>query len=440
MKLFKKSEENDAHEFQPMLVEIEDRPVNPLGRTIFWIIVCTILFFSIWLYVGKVDIVVSARGQFIPLGEVKKVQPLDTGVVRKILCKPGDYVQKGQVLIEIDPSTTEPELESNKEKLINTRIIIKRLQAIIYDKLFEPNSNIYGVELTDTHMAIYTATVRTHLTMIKSKQEELFKIDEQLRSNQLEKERNISLLQVAKNKLARLEKVKDIIAVTEYETTKSEVYSYSKTVETLESKDTELKHHHIQLGEELYYIKENFKNEKLLELSEMQQQAMALEAQIEKIDFVNRKQKILSPVDGFVSDMKIHTVGGVVTPAQEIMTIVPKNIPLVIIAQVLNQDIGFVKEGMHVSIKVDAFNFQKNGMIDGRVKSISKNSILDEQLGPIFKVLVYPDFTELKVEGDKVQMSAGMTVTAEVNVGKRRIIQFFIYPLIKYLDEGLSVR
>ncbi len=95
---------------------------------------------------------------------------------------------------------------------------------------------------------------------------------------------------------------------------------------------------------------------------------------------------------------------------------------------------------MPVSVKIDTFIFQKYGMIDGKVITISKNSITDEKLGPVYEIYVEPITKTLKVEGREESMRTGMTLTAEINVGKRRIIEFFIYPLIKYLDEGMSVR
>ncbi|MBU2430391.1 MAG: HlyD family secretion protein, partial [Proteobacteria bacterium] len=87
-KIFKKKD--DSHLFKPVLIEIEEKPLNPLGRTIFWIILIVILFFSIWLYVGKIDVVVSARGTVMPTGRIKQIQPLNTGIVSKINCKNGD--------------------------------------------------------------------------------------------------------------------------------------------------------------------------------------------------------------------------------------------------------------------------------------------------------------------------------------------------------------
>ena len=93
---FLKTETDDSYEFRPIITEIEESPVNPLGRTTFWIIISLIFFTALWLFFGKVDIVVSARGKVIPDGEIKIIQPLETGVVKEIHVKEGDFVKQGQ--------------------------------------------------------------------------------------------------------------------------------------------------------------------------------------------------------------------------------------------------------------------------------------------------------------------------------------------------------
>ena len=95
---------------------------------------------------------------------------------------------------------------------------------------------------------------------------------------------------------------------------------------------------------------------------------------------------------------------------------------------------------MNVSVKIDTFDFQKYGILNGTLKSISKNSIEDEKLGPVYEVYIQPDTKTFKIDGREEKIATGMTLNAEINIGKRRIIEFFIYPLIKYLDEGMSVR
>jgi len=136
----------------------------------------------------------------------------------------------------------------------------------------------------------------------------------------------------------------------------------------------------------------------------------------------------------------VHTIGGVVTPAEKLILIVPKDAPLIIKATVLNKDIGFIKEGMTAELKIDTFDFQKYGLIDAVVSHVSDDAIEDEKLGPVYEVYLKPKKNYLMVKGKKEYLSSGMSVTAELKVGQRRVINFFLYPLIKYLDEGMSVR
>jgi hemolysin D len=171
-----------------------------------------------------------------------------------------------------------------------------------------------------------------------------------------------------------------------------------------------------------------------------QKQINQLEANREQILFSNQKQKITAPCDGYVDKLLTHTIGGVVTPAEKLIALTPVEKPLVIKAQVLNRDIGFIKVGMPVSIKIDTFESQKYGILDGKVKSISQNSIVDEKLGPIYEVYITPITKTFIVDGQEKDIATGMTLNAEININKRRIIDFFIYPLIKYMDEGISVR
>jgi hemolysin D len=130
----------------------------------------------------------------------------------------------------------------------------------------------------------------------------------------------------------------------------------------------------------------------------------------------------------------------VVSPAEKVLSIVPAQTPLLLQATVANKDIGFVKEGMPVAIKIDAFDFQKYGTLNGVVQQIDKDSRDDEKQGPVYTVMVKPLQHSLKMDGRWQQLSTGLSATAEIKTGKRQIIEFFIYPLIKHLDEGMSVR
>lgn len=192
--------------------------------------------------------------------------------------------------------------------------------------------------------------------------------------------------------------------------------------------------------EEADYIRSNFKTQKYNELADRDKKATEMSANIKEIEFKNKKQTITSPVDGYVNTLFIHTMGGVVTPAQKLLSVVPVTSPLIVKATVMSKDIGFIKEGMPVLLKIDTFDFQKYGMLNGKVKKIAKDSIDDQKLGPIYEVYVTPINKTLMVEGKETPVSTGMSLTAEIKVGKRRIIEFFIYPMIKYWNQAITIR
>lgn len=436
--MFKRKD--DSHEFKPLLAEIEDEPLNPLGRTIFWVIVVAIIFFGGWTYFGKVDVVVSARGKVIPVGEIKILQPLTTGAVSKILVKEGDFVKKGQVLMEIDPSTTEPELASMQEDARQLELELLRLDAVFNHKPFQPQAKRYGAGLVTGQQKLYASTTARLQQQAQAKEEELLQISEQLAAAEAEYKRLKDLGEIAGDKFARLEPVRDLVSHDQYAQAESEFKSYRGNLVSAEHKGNELRAAAKRVRSELRVIIESECDKNLTESAEKQNKLNYLRANIEKTTYVNAKQQLVAPVDGFINKLLIHTVGGVVSPAEKLIALVPAGSPLIVSALVQNKDIGFIAQGMEASVKIDTFNFQKYGTIDGLVSHVASDSMEDKEQGLVYAVYVEPRKTSLMVEGVSTPITTGMSVTTEIKVGKRRIIEFFLYPLIKYLDESLSVR
>ncbi len=189
---------------------------------------------------------------------------------------------------------------------------------------------------------------------------------------------------------------------------------------------------------------ENFdKDNELATLDEIvkkQKEIETLNSTLEKANESISYQKITSPVNGIVSGISSNTVGGVIRPAESIMSIVPDETPLVIEAMVENKDIGYIECGQKASIKVDTFSFQKYGLLDGEVYQISPDSFEDERYGLVYKMKVKFKEKTMNIEGKDVDLSSGMSVVVEVKTGERRIIEFLLEPLVKYLSEAFSLR
>ncbi len=431
---------NDSYEFKPLLSEIEESPVSPLGRYTFWTIISLLIITFFWLFIGKIDIVINARGIIIPEGEAKIIQPLETGVVKEILVKEGDFVQKNQLLIHIDTSATDAQIKALSRNLAQTKIEAKRLKSGGELSDFLKISNDEQNEEKEIQEKLYKESLESLNNEILAKNNQIKQLNMQINSALAQKRDYEFQLKNANERVNKLEEVLDIIEYNKYRDATEKANSIKESVIRIEA---DIKRFQTQIKEIENYIaklKSDFKAQNLTTLSETQKRINELSANIESIEFSNKNQKITAPCDGYIDKLFIHTIGGIVTPAQAIIALTPANAPVIIKAKVLNRDIGFIKKGMPVSIKIDTYDFQKYGILKGTVKSISKNSIDDEQLGPVYEIYIIPNENTLLINGKEEKISTGMTLNAEIEIGERRIIEFFIYPLIKYLDEGISVR
>ena len=215
------------------------------------------------------------------------------------------------------------------------------------------------------------------------------------------------------------------------------------------------------LGEQKVQADEQYRRERYSDLVEAQRKAKGLSEDLVRAQHRAQLQVLTAPVDGTVQQLAVHTIGGVVTPAQNLLVLVPADSHLEIEAMVLNRDIGFVHPGQSAEIKVDAFNFDRYGLVEGKVISISPDAITrekpadktnasqsgaeDESSEPSNQELVYAARvslarTDMQVEDRMVNLGPGMAVTVEIKTGSRRIISYLLSPLLRYKQEALHER
>jgi len=173
------------------------------------------------------------------------------------------------------------------------------------------------------------------------------------------------------------------------------------------------------------------KNEEKIRTNESEENIQTIELE---------ESKIVSPVDGVIKTLEIGTEGGVLTPAQIVATVVPNETSMQAEVDVLNQDIGFVQAGQEISMKLDTYNFQKYGKLDGCVVAISPDAIFDERKGWIYKVKLSINDEKFKEKASEYDVAIGMEGTAEIKVSDRRIIDFFLEPLADHFDGSLKIR
>lgn len=260
----------------------------------------------------------------------------------------------------------------------------------------------------------------------------------------------LTQLEEAQNELEQLR--------SDYEVQKSkgiyEEYNYSSSLseikEGLASAQADIKNQQktIEIAKErvtqsktaLDNLKSNFteKVTSLMNENDLRINTQQADLDIQLVNF--NAQELVSPVNGQVKTLEANTVGGVVTAAQIVATVVADDTQLIVEALILNRDIGFIKVGQAVSVKLDSFNFQKYGKLDGTLIHFGPDAILDETIGWVYKGKIAIDKKELNRNGNNAEVIVGMEGTAEVKIGDRRIIDFFLEPLIEHFDSSLKVR
>jgi hemolysin D len=442
----KEKVEKDKHElaFLPASLEIMETPAHPLGRAVALTIVAFFVLALTWAIFGTIDIVATTTGKIVPTERTKTVQPLESGIVRAIHVHDGQIVEAGDVVTELDPTDTQADLHRLDKEYLNAQHNVARLSALLEK---DPKTAYHSpdnaperlAQMHYTHMVSQWEKQKAEVATIKA---EVAQRNAELATVRADINRLSKILPMVRQRVqARRTLVnKGISSRTEFLELEQELVEYegqlavqrAKVIEaeaTLEAAKSRLQTTHVE-----------FRRTILSELVEAEQQTNSLEQELIKAKEKARHQKLIAPVSGKVQELAIHTIGGVVTPAQELLSIVPADSGLEIEVKVQNKDIGFVHEEQEVEIKIDSFPFTKYGTIHGTVLSLSRDSIEDEQQGLVYPARISMNRTDIQ-SGDKmIELTPGMSVTVEIKTGKRQLIQYLLAPLQEYQDESLRER
>jgi hemolysin D len=404
-----------------------------MGHLVLWLILGILVFAVVWMYLGKVDVVVTARGKVVPEGEVKTIQPLEGGVVKKIRVREGQRVKRNEILLEVDSTVMDASAVAAQQELAQLRNEMQRLKAATGS-----SSSALGA---GTQQALLSAS-RQALSQRQQSQEAMMRrLDADLAKNQAEIDTTQKQLAAKQEQEKRLASVIDLIARNDYEKVREEIRQHTGQLESLRQEQVNLRHQQSQVRHEMGTVSKTFETDQLEQLADRERQISSLQARIDEARFRSRHQVIRSPVDGVVDELKLHTVGAVVTPAEPVMSIIPSQAPLVISVAVDNKDIGFIRTGLNANLKVDAFEFQRYGALQGRVVRIAPNSHEDTATHTLmYDVKIKPAELGRQVDGVPMTLSPGMAVSADITIGQRRILDFFLNPLVKHLREGTQVR
>ncbi len=428
----------DKHSFKPLLIEIEDRPASPVGHFILWAVIGVFFIAIAWLSVSEIDVVVTARGKLVPSGDIKTVQSTYNGSIVDILVKEGDSVKKGQVLIKTDTNILDTQMEAKEEVIKEFDVKMLRLSALLNNQNFE-YKNTMNPQYYQHEKDIYNNEKNSYSQQLSMLEEKINDVSQKMNIARLEKQNKQTNLDEEKIKQASYKKVIDIIPKMQYTQVQYKVVFLKNEIRTYDNRLLGLNNNLQELSKQKELIKFSNNAKYYKELRDIDQAKNKLIAEVQTLHLQKDKYNIISPVDGYILKLDMTTTDGVVTPAQKLMTIVPNNVKLRAKVDVENKDIGFLGEQIEALLKIDTFDFQKYGFIHSKLKKISNSSVEREKVGLVYEAELILESNHLLFNGKKKFLKPGMTVTAEMKVGKRKLIEFFIYPAIKYFNEGMSI-
>lgn len=435
--------DTDDKEFLPPAVEILETPPSPMGRMLVWAVLILFVLIILWSFIGEIDEVVVARGKVIPIGYTKVLQSEDKGIVKRILVQEGQKVKEGELLMELDRTMSESDLNALKKEIAYYDINIRRILAELEDKPFVPGAGS-EVDTKDfvQQMSLYNSRQSEKKARLEFYDAQIRQKDDSVRVAESSLEKYKQLLAIAREREQNLKEIVEEGAISkytylEYKGKRIELeQNVSMNLSQLSAAKAEASAARQQKAQ--YWAEWNRQLQE--ELINCRKQFNTLKESERKAELKNKLIEIKAPVDGAVHKLDIHTVGAVVQEAQGLMQVVPEGTPMEVEAWMENKDVGFVRPDMPVEIKVDTFNFQKFGTIKGKVREVSPDAIEDKERGPLYRVMVSMEEEKLHMDNRDLQVYPGMTVSAEIKTRKKRIIDFFLEPFQTYKNEALRER
>ena len=431
-------------EFLPAVLEVTEMPPSHAARLLTYVIMLMFTVLILWSILGKIDIIATSAGKLMPASNIKTIQTLTDSEIEEIYVQEGQYVKEGQDLIKFNQTEVLANISRVENEIEALEIAVARLKALLTDN---PEANFsYNPEIDEYLIKMHKDLLKSQMTEKKAQIEvldgQIVKAEKEKDTIQAELNRIEKLLpsveeRIEKKRILVDEKLLARLTFLEQEEELTNLQE-QRNVQVKKMAETEANIESLKKQKRQYLAE--FDKNLMQELTENREQLESYQQELIKYQEALKRTVVKAPLSGYVQQLVYHTKGGVVETAKPIMNLVPEDYKLEAEVQILNKDIGFVRPEQDVEIKIDSFPFTKYGTIKGKVRNISGDAIQDEKLGLVFNARLTLLDNKIKADGQIIQLKPGMSVTAEIKTGKRRVIEYLLSPVMKYLNESLKER
>jgi len=442
----------EALDFAPGLLSIQESPPARLPRTVMYLVAALFTIMVFWAIFGKLDIIASAEGKLVPQTYVKIVQPADGGIVQEILVKEGQHVVAGQVLMRMDTEDALADESTLHTQLALRSLQLRRIDAELGNKQLtrqtgDPEDLFHQIEsqYADRRHAYTDALGGAEATLKKAERD--FDSGNQVLSKLREvtpilKQQADSYSDMGKDGYVPQVQVRD--KQREYVEKVRDMNAQESTLASLEAAVSAARK---QVAEITSKYRSDLQNERMDAEGQYRKSQQDMIKQEHKTGLLELK----APQAGIAKDLATHTVGTVVQPGTVLLSLVPDNEPLVAEVMVKNDDVGFVYPNQKVKLKLASYPFQHYGLLDGEVLTVGADASEEqssqqsqssnknaEKSAPamIYKALISLGAQQLAVENNQYKLVPGMQVVAEIDQGKRSVLEYLLSPLQRTVAES----
>lgn len=440
--------QGEERDFLPPLVALEQSHPSPLPGWVIRVLALTVVSLIVWSYFARIDVVITAKGRVNPLVPAQFIQSPEPASVKGILVRDGDFVRKGQVLVELENIASDTELLTSQARLNSVQSELDRLKA----------EEMGRGGLTSEGRQASLGAARSRL-FESQKSEILAEVDQrksEVRFEQANSEKFERLVQLSKEQYARIEPMalKGFLPKSELEKAQRDLTTQQQELNLSQARLRGLRDGVTLAEKKLQSLISNHHATLQQDLAKSEMDVKVQQYAAQKAADQKKLRQLLAPVDGWVQRVQMTTLGGVVSAGQVILTLVPSNSEMVVDAVIPSSEIGFVREGQKVDVKIDTFPFTMYGVVTGTLERIgpdaeagpdqsgnrqvpgSSSSIANEgvYLGRVRLSQQY-----LLVKGRKEALVPGMTTQVDIVTDNRSVLDLLISPVSKALHQGVRV-
>jgi hemolysin D len=430
--------------FSTAAIALRQQPPAAIARMVSISICVMVALCILYAVLASMDIVVTAQGRVIASGKSKVVQPLEAGVIKAISVKDGQTVKAGDLLVELDATATQADRDRLQREFWETQADVLRLNALLSGKAILAQAADLPVAMVANQQSVLTSR-RTE------QDSRMAALDADIAKRGADRDAITANISQLRNSLPLVRKKHEMredlaktghIAETGVIETRLELLNMEKELAVLGNRLTESLASLNASVQQHKQAQAEFRARASAELVDVIRKNDSARQELVKANLRRDLTVLRSPIDGVVQQLAVTTVGGVVTQAQALMTIVPFSAALEVETQVLNRDVGYLKVGQRVINKVETFDFTRFGYIEGTVQWVGTDAVSDPKLGPVYpvRILLKAGETPNTVNGLRGAVTAGMSVTSDIRTGERRMIEYFIAPMIRHQRESLRER